>query len=177
MKVIVLAGMPGSGKEEFVKIASQEGIFAVRMGEVVREEVKSRGLELTDSNIGRIASKEREKHGFGIWAKRTVPLVEGDVVLIDGIRGETELEVFKRAFGDDMVLVGIRASPEIRYERIVKRNREDATITWEAFLERDSREIGWGIESAIDQCDHMILNEGSLKDFQDEVRNLLKTLK
>lgn len=169
--------MPGSGKEEFVKIAIEEGIKVVRMGDVVRAEVKSIGLELTDGNIGRIASEEREKHGYGIWAERTVPFVKGDAVLIDGIRGDAELEVFKRVFGEDMTVLGIHTSPKIRYERIKKRKRMDATMTWEAFHERDARELGWGIGNAIALCDHMIVNQGSLRQYREEVRNLLKALK
>ena len=173
----MLTGMPGSGKEEFVKTALKEGFLVVRMGDVVREEVKSRGLEATDDNVGGLASKERQKFGLGVWAERTVPLVEGDVVLIDGIRGDAEIEVFKKAFGDDLVLVGIHTSPKTRYERIKQRNREDTTITWEAFKKRDLRELGWGIGNAIAQCDHVIINEGTLKEFQKDVRILLKTLK
>jgi dephospho-CoA kinase len=169
--------MPGSGKEEFVKIASSEGIKVVRMGDVVREEVKSRGLKATDEKVGGYANSEREKYGLGIWAERTVPLVKDDVVLIDGIRGDAEIEAFKKAFGDDLILIGIHTSPKMRYERIKQRNREDATITWDAFKKRELRELRWGIGSAIAQCDHVIINESTLKEFQENVRNLLNVLK
>jgi dephospho-CoA kinase len=144
---------------------------------VVREEAKSRNLEATDDNVGGLASKERQKFGLGVWAERTIPLIKGDVVLIDGIRGDAEIETFKRAFGDDLIQIGIHTSPKTRYERIKQRNRDDATITWEAFKKRDLRELGWGIGNALAQCDHVIINEGTLKEFQVNVRNLLKTLK
>jgi dephospho-CoA kinase len=177
LKVIAVTGMPGSGKEEFVTIAEEEGISVVRMGDVVRAEVKNRGLELTDPNIGRIAHDEREKHGFGIWAKKTVPLVKGETVLIDGVRGYAELEVFKRSFAGELTVVGIHTSPQVRYDRIKKRQRKDATMTWEAFCERDSRELGWGIGDAIALCDHMIVNEGSLDEFRENVKELLLSIK
>jgi dephospho-CoA kinase len=169
--------MPGSGKEEFVKIAIEGGIPVVRMGDVVRKEFKSQDLEATDGKIGGFAASEREKFGMGIWAQRTVSLVKGDLVLIDGLRGEAELDVFKRAFGDDLVLIGIHASPKTRYERIKKRNRIDATASWDAFRKRELRELGWGIGNAIAQCDHVIINEKDLSEFQENVRSLLKTLK
>jgi dephospho-CoA kinase len=89
--------MPGSGKEEFVNIAREQGFSVVRMGDVVREEVKNRGLELSSENVGRVASEERQKHGLGIWAEKILPLITGDMILIDGIRGDEELEVFKEA--------------------------------------------------------------------------------
>jgi dephospho-CoA kinase len=175
--VIAVTGMPGSGKEELVKIAILEGIKVVRMGDVVRAEVKNRGLELSDNNIGRIATDERERYGYGVWAERTISLVKDDVVLIDGIRGEAELEVFKMAFGGDMVVVGVHASPKIRYKRIKERMRKDATMTWEAFCERDARELGWGIDNAMALCDHMIVNDGTLEEYKKNVKNLLKALK
>jgi dephospho-CoA kinase len=173
----VLTGMPGSGKEEFVKIAKEQGFMVVRMGDVVRKEVKSQGLEATDDTVGGFAAFEREKFGMGIWAQRTVPLVKGDLVLIDGLRGEAELDEFRSAFGDDLILIGIHASPKTRFERIKKRNREDATASWEAFKKRELRELSWGIGNAIAQCDHVVINEKGLSEFQIDVRNLLKTLK
>ncbi|UCG69367.1 MAG: flagellar hook-basal body complex protein FliE [Thermoplasmata archaeon] len=177
MRVIAITGMPGSGKEEFVKIAQKEGFFVVRMGDVVRDEVKRRDLELSDVNIGNIANSEREKCGMGIWAEKTVPLVKGTLVFIDGIRGDAELEVFRKAFGGNMKVVCIQCSSKIRYERIKKRRRKDATMTWEAFCERDERELGWGIDKALALCDYVIENEGTLEEFQDEVRGLLLSLK
>ena len=168
--------MPGAGKEEFISVALEEGIFVLRMGDVVREYVKGQGLELTDDNVGRVANEEREKHGLGIWAERTAPLVKGKEVLIDGIRGDTELEVFRKAFGEDMVTIGIHSSPKTRYKRIVQRRRKDATVTWESFEKRDSRELGWGIGNALALCDYMIINEGTLTDFQNSVKELLAKL-
>lgn len=168
--------MPGSGKEEFVKVAMEEGIEVIRMGDVVRDYVKEQGFELTDDNIGRIANEERKKHGLGIWAERTLPLVSGERVLIDGLRGGAELEVFKNAFGDDIVIIGIHCSPKTRYRRIVERNRSDATMTWEAFQGRDSRELGWGLGNALALSNHMVINEGTLEEFKNSVRELLNTL-
>jgi dephospho-CoA kinase len=111
LKVMAITGMPGSGKEEFVSAAKEKGAFVLRMGDVVRGYVKEQGLELSDDNVGRVANEERERHGLGIWAERTVPLVKGEEVLIDGIRGDAELEVFRKVFGEDMVTIGIHCSP------------------------------------------------------------------
>ncbi len=176
LKVIAITGMPGSGKEEFVKVAREEGLSIVRMGDIVREEVIKRDLELTDENIGMIASDERKKHGYGIWAERTIPLVSGDVVLIDGIRGDVELEVFKRAFGEDVLIIGVHTSPKTRYKRIKERKRRDVTMDWHSFCKRDTRELEWGIGNAIALSDFMILNEGTLEKYRKEIRNLLRKL-
>ncbi len=149
----------------------------IRMGDVVRSEVTKRGIELTNTNIGKIAESERERHNYGIWAERTVPLINNDNILIDGIRGDAELEVFKSAFGKELKVIGIHASPKIRFQRIIGRNRKDATLTWVAFCQRDLRELKWGIGNAIALCDFMLINESSLEDFQKSAKSLIKTLK
>jgi dephospho-CoA kinase len=177
LKVIAVCGMPGSGKEEFVSIAGEEGLSVVRMGDVVRGEVKSRNLELNSQNVGQIANSEREKHGLGIWAQRTLPHIKGEFVLIDGIRGDAEIEVFRKELRENMILVGISASQKTRFQRIKKRARSDVTVTWESFLERDTREVGWGIENAMKQCEHIIVNEGTLEEFRDNIKWLLRKLK
>ena len=82
-KYIAVVGMPGSGKEEFVKIAVSMGYSVVRMGDVVREEAKRLGLEMTDKSIGGLAQSEREKHGYGIWAVRAIPRLK-ERMIIDG---------------------------------------------------------------------------------------------
>jgi dephospho-CoA kinase len=169
--------MPGSGKEEFVQVAKTQGLNIIRMGDVVRDEVKRRNLELTDQNVGQIADSERKAHGFGIWAQRTLPYIKGDTVLIDGIRGDAEIEVFKAALKGDFILVGIQSSKEVRFERIKKRARHDAPVSWEEFRERDQREIGWGIENAMAQSEHIIVNEGTLEEFQNKVRDFIKNVK
>src|SRR3990170_1608294 len=99
-RVICVTGMPGCGKEEFVRIAQERGLAIVRMGDVVREEAKRRGLKFSDETVGGMAHEERVKHGFGVWAERTIPRVRDETTVIDGIRGREELEVSRRAFGD-----------------------------------------------------------------------------
>ncbi len=169
--------MPGSGKEEFVKVAKAQGLNVVRMGDVVREVVKNRNLELSDQNVGQIANSERNIHGMGIWAERTLPHIKGDFIIIDGVRGDAEISVFQSALKGDFVMVGVRSSKEVRFERIKKRARSDAPVSWEEFCERENREISWGIENAMAQCKYIIVNEGSLEEFQERVRVFLKKVK
>ena len=86
MKVICVTGMPGCGKEEVLVVAKDLGFSVVRMGDVVREEAKRRGLPITDAAVGGMAHTEREAHGFGIWAERTLPRIHGERVVVEGIQ-------------------------------------------------------------------------------------------
>jgi|Deesub1362B_J571_1020462.scaffolds.fasta_scaffold05882_3 dephospho-CoA kinase len=177
MKVIALVGMPGAGKEEFVKVAMEEGWEVVRMGDVVRDYVRSQGLPLTDDVVGRIATEEREKHGPDIWARRTLERIGGsERVVIDGIRSVHEIRRFQEELGGDFLLVGIFASPRTRFERISRRGREDDARTWEEFVRRDMRELSWGLGEAFATADVMMVNEGTLEEFREKVRALLRGL-
>jgi len=168
--------MPGSGKEEFIKVAIEHGFDVIRMGDLVREEARGRELELDDSSIGGLANNEREKHGMGIWATRTLPRIDGSRVLIDGIRGIAEIKVYQETFHDRVFVVSIMASSDVRYERIKARGREDTTPTREQFDERDEREKSWGVEQAMAKADFRIVNEESLERFREEASEVLKEI-
>jgi len=175
-RVICVTGMPGCGKEEFVKVAEERGLPIVRMGDIVREEAKRRGLKFSDESVGGMAHEERVKHGFGVWAERTIPRVKEAVTIIDGIRGREEVEVFRRTFGDRLVVVAIHASPRTRFNRIKERARGDDVVSWEEFVRRDDRELGWGLGEVIATADHMITNEGDLAAMHRQCRQVLDAI-
>ena len=168
--------MPAAGKEEFQKVAAEAGYMIVRMGDVVREEARRRGLPITDASVGGMAHEERRIHGPTVWAERTIPHVRAERVCIDGLRSPAELAMFRKAFGPGLVVFAIRASPETRWERVRRRQRADDATTAEEFLRRDAREKGWGLEDVIDAADVQIVNEGTLDEFYAAVRNALRKL-
>lgn len=176
MTYILLTGMPGSGKEEFLNVARKKGYDIVRMGDVVRELSKKNDIPMTDSGVGTFAHNERERHHYGIWADRTLSRVEEENTIIDGVRNLEEVEIFKAELGEEMQIVAVHVSPETRFQRLQKRNREDAPQTWEEFKERDERELDWGLGRLIAKADVMMINEGTLSEFHDEVEEFLRSM-
>ncbi len=176
VKVVCVTGMPGCGKDELLAVAQELGFSIVRMGDVVREEAQRRGLPITDAAVGGMAHAEREAHGYGVWAERTVPRIRGEWVLVDGLRGRAELEVYRKAFGDSLSVIAVHASPRTRYERMAKRRRADDAAGREAFQARDIRELGWGLGDVIATADLMLVNEGTLEEFRRQARAALERL-
>jgi len=176
VKILVTTGMPGSGKEEFLRICEARGAKIVRMGDIVREKAKEFGLEHSDLSVGTLANEERKRYGMDIWAKRTIPYVGGDLVVIDGTRGPDEIKAFKAAFGDDLVVVAVHSSAKTRFERLKARGRPDQPQTREEFDSRDQRELAWGLGQAIALADYMIVNESSLADLKKSVDRLLDAI-
>jgi dephospho-CoA kinase len=181
VKVVGITGMPGSGKSEAVAVARDRGIPVVRMGDLVWEEVDRQGLPRDAAHVGQVADAMRKQHGDDVWALRTVERVRaearrGGMVVIDGIRSNHEVEVFQRELGADFLLVAIHTDPGERHARLTRRARADDPTASSAHLERDQREMAWGIARTIVLADEMIVNDATLDAFRAEVAGLLDEL-
>jgi predicted RNA binding protein with dsRBD fold (UPF0201 family)/dephospho-CoA kinase len=177
MKVIAFVGMPGAGKSEASGVALEMGLPVIIMGDVLREEVKSRGLAPTDENTGAVANQLRKEEGMDAIAKRCIPKIEAlgcRIVVIDGIRGIAEVETFKRAFGENFSLVKIDAPFELRLDRLRRRARSDDSGTEEWLRQRDERELSWGMGLAIDAAANSVVNLDPIEKFKDEIRSIIR---
>lgn len=180
MKIIAFTGMPFSGKTEAVKIAKKMNIEIIRMGDLVWDEVKKRGLKLSDRNVGYIANEMREKFGKDIWAIKTIEKIKSknkvQTILIDGIRSYEEVDSFKSALGSNFFLIAINSSDYLRHKRALIRRRKDDSNVIRKIKERDKREIEWGIKDAIKFSDIIVSNKGSIKDLRIKIIEILKNL-
>ena len=175
MKVIGVVGLPASGKGEFSKIAAGMGIPVVVMGDRIREAVKEAGLEPSDTNFGATANRLRVENGMDAIARLCIPAIRNQaapLVLIDGIRGDTEVALFRHHFAG-FTLISIDSSFENRLARIAARARSDDFTSADALRNHDEREIAWGLGKALEGADIHIRNEGTLEEFSGEVHRLL----
>jgi dephospho-CoA kinase len=176
MKVIGVVGLPASGKGEFSKIAASRGIPVVVMGDMIRNAVKHGGIVPTDVNLGATANKLRAERGMDAIAQLCVPEIQrrnAPIVLVDGIRGDAEVTLFRRVF-PGFTLISIDASFETRLARIQARGRSDDFSSADELCTRDKRELGWGLGNALDDADVHLSNEGSLADFSAAVHTFFK---
>ncbi|MCL2711944.1 MAG: AAA family ATPase [Methanomassiliicoccaceae archaeon] len=175
MRLIIVTGMPGTGKEEFLNVASEMGIPFVRMGDTVRNAYQSFDTK-NKMSIGEFAEAERKRYGYDIWAKRSLERMSGPMYLVDGCRSMDEADAF-RSLAKDVTVIAIHSTPETRYERLVKRKRDDAPSSLKEFAERDEREIGWGLAKIVALSDIMIPNDGTLEEFRNASENVLERLR
>ncbi|ATZ61437.2 MAG: AAA family ATPase [Methanosarcinales archaeon Met12] len=172
-------GMPASGKTEAAKVLQCHGIPIIRMGDVVRAEVKARGLDITEENVGRVADELRKNEGMDAVAKRCISLISKtppsncDTVVIDGIRGIAEVKAYEKAFGNRFILIAIEASQKIRFNRAMARKREDDVSNWESFKQKDERELRWGLTEAMNIADISLDNDGTLEEFKKQAKSIL----
>lgn len=176
MLILLVTGMPGAGKEEFLTVARKMNIPFLRMGDIVRNLYSDNDVEKNEGiSLGQFADRERKLYGRNIWANRALEEMSGDLFLIDGCRSMDEV-VSYRELTSNVKIVAIHSSPNTRYERLVKRDRDDAPKDLKDFESRDKREISWGLGEVIAQSDIMIVNSTTLDNFYLASEIILKEL-
>ena len=181
MRIIAFVGMPASGKSRAAQLARERGIPAIVMGDVVRTEAERCGLDQSDTKIGSVGDRLRAEEGMDAIAKRSVPAIQklqkdADIVVIDGIRGLAEVDLFRTELGDDFMLISIVAPIDTRLKRISRRKRSDSVTDLDALKARDERELKWGLYEALESADHVIRNTGTLDEFLTEVGSVIDHL-
>ncbi len=178
--VFAVSGLPAAGKGEFAAILASKGIPVRSMGDMVRAEVKARGITEAPQVFGEVASEMRAEHGDDILAQRLVDavdnlLLEHDIVLIEGLRGIAERDVFSTHWGELFKVVAITAPKELRFKRVQSRARsEDGDLS--DLEARDKRETGWGLDVIIQEADFSFPNESDLDSLKIRVSAWLDSL-
>ena len=174
MRIIGISGMPGSGKALVSEIAAEKGAIIVSMGDIVREEAKKRGEGSKET-----AKNLRAEFGQYIVSELTIKKIkklqdEGieNNIVVEGIRSHHEVEMFKENF-DDFIILSIFANPDLRYERLKNRKRDDDPTNYEEFKTRDENELGFGIGNVISLSDKMIINESDIESYSEKINEFL----
>jgi len=202
MKIIGLVGLPGSGKGEASRIARQQGLTVLVMGDVTRQEAARLGIEATDQNLGSIGSALRSEEGPEAVAKRILERAKAsgeETIVVDGLRSREEVDYFA-AQAEQFHLVEICAPAELRLKWLQARGRPDDPgriregegedpgskvmssraepddLAAVALEQRECREMGWGMCEAMQAAGIRLRNDGSLEEFRENVRKLLAIL-
>ena len=178
MKLVIVTGMPGAGKSGVAQAFHDVGVPVIVMGDVIRNETRKRGLEPNPENTKTVMLELREKDGPGavaLFCIDELKELDSNVVVIEGCRSIAEIDVFDD-YADSVAIVCVHTSPKERFTRLRDRNREDAPQSWEIFRERDIREISVGLGGVIALSDIMIVNEGTMAEFQEMSKELVKRL-
>ena len=176
--------MCGSGKSVACDVLKESGWQYLRFGQITIDRLKEEGKEITEANEREMREALRRKHGMGAYALLSLPrideLLERDNVVIDGLYSWSEYKALKERFEDRFTVVSIYASPETRYRRLQDRahGEEDRehrmrALTPKQANERDHAEIE-NLEKGgpIAMADYTIVNEFTLEQLKDGIRNL-----
>ncbi len=174
---IAVTGLPGSGKSLVARFIAEElGAPLYVMGDLVRREVKRRGLPLTYENVERVARELRERYGRAAVAQllaRELEGVEGPVV-VDGLRSVEEARLLESR-GWRVVIVAVFSPRRLRASRIAARGRAGEAGDPERLVEeRDRANIEFGVAEAMALADYMIVNTGGVEELEMEARRIAR---
>jgi len=166
-KVVAIVGMPGAGKGFVSNAAKARGMPVFVCGDVIREETARRGLPPSPENMGVVMLDIRQQEGPSVVAERLIPKLEASpsgVAIVEGVRSMDEVSALRR--NHSVVIAAVHASPETRFDRLLRRARGDDPKSWDEFVDRDLRELRVGIGNVIALAQEMLINERSAEDFQ-----------
>jgi dephospho-CoA kinase len=189
-KMICLVGMPGSGKSEVAEyLRKKNDLGYVRFGQVVLDEIIKEGGKTTEQRERKIREALRKKHGMAAIAllnmdKFDREFEKGDFIG-DAIYSWEEYLLLKEKYKNNLVLIGIYASPKVRYERLSGRSQrhgKDNELRYRSFsneesVARDYAEID-NLHKAgpIVMADYMIINEGSVDELNKKVDEVFEKI-
>jgi dephospho-CoA kinase len=141
--VIGVTGTLGSGKGVIGKILKDQGCHCVDLGDVVRDEVRKTGQEVTRKNQQDMGNKLRKEVGGHALVKIALDKYKSyDVPLvITGLRNLDEVNYLKEH--TKFSLIGVDAPFETRWERIKSRNRDADLLNHDKFVIDDARDRGF----------------------------------
>ncbi|HPI93428.1 MAG TPA: hypothetical protein PLT09_03720 [Deltaproteobacteria bacterium] len=162
MKVFVIVGMPASGKNIARDYAHLKGYPYFATGDIVRAEVRRRGLPADPQSTARVSDELRGYDGMGVTrlALKTALAEESPLVFLEGMRSWPEIGLI--AGQAECRVVAFLAPRATRKQRILSRGRADDAP--DAFDGRDQREISYGTAVPIALADEYILNSGTMED-------------
>jgi dephospho-CoA kinase len=174
-KLIGLTGTNGAGKGEAAAFFMARGYAYASLSDILREELRERGLEVTRDSLIRIGNELRERFGPDVLARRTMAKVAGPTV-IDSIRNTREVATL-RAQGD-FVLLALDAPIEVRFGRVAARGRNESAATLPEFRIKEDEEKSGGesaqqLAACMAAADHLIWNDGTIEDLHRKLEELL----
>jgi len=178
--LIGLTGRNAAGKGEVARYLQKKSFYYYSLSDVIRDEIRSRGLDPTRELLIVIGNELRQRYGANILAERILAKIEDDKhYVIDSIRNPAEVDAFRAA--KHFKLIRIEASPEIRFQRILSRHRESDPGTLQEFIELENREAegddtSQNLVKVELMADHALTNEATLEKLYPQIDQLLLRL-
>ncbi len=187
--IIVIVGPIAVGKGTAADLLRQQGYILFNYGDVLSKERADRGLKEERKVSIAVAADLRLRFGNDIIARRIAESIRqfrdqnlGQKIIIDGLRHPDEVAWVKENLGARVI--GITASPEVRYQRALRRNRVVDPKSPEGFNEVDQEDRGITPNehgNQTDACLHLAdviieNNGGNLEEYKRKFHEALKSL-
>ena len=178
--LIGLTGRNAAGKGEVARYLQRKSFYYYSLSNAIRDEIRSRGEQPTRERLIIIGNELRQKHGAAVLAERILSKIEDDKhYIIDSIRNPAEVEAFREA--KHFKLIRVEAPAEVRFQRIVNRQRESDPKTYEEFVALENREAegddtSQNLVKVELMADYPLINDGPIEKLYVQIDQLLPKL-
>jgi dCMP deaminase len=178
--LIGLTGRNAAGKGEVARYLQRKSFYYYSLSDAIRDEIRARGEEPTRERLIIVGNELRQRYGSNILAERVLAKIEDDKhYVIDSIRNPAEVETFRTA--KHFKLIRIEAPSEVRFQRILGRQRESDPRTFDEFMTLENREAE-GDDTSQNlvkvglMSDDALTNDGALEKLYPQIDQLLLKL-
>lgn len=180
--LIGITGRLACGKGFIARYLKDIGFDSAILSDVIAKDLVKEGIPITRTSLQDMGDKIRKEIGGGELIKRI--LEEMDLsknYIFDGIRNPGEVRELSKK--ENFFLIAVHSSPEVRWKRIEKRQKDKDPKNWEEFLISDKRDSGieepvYGqqVNACMEMADFKITNNSDLESLKNQVLDVLKKI-
>lgn len=188
MAIIGVVGQIACGKGVLVDYLTKAfGFRSFSLSTIVHDELRKKAIaEYTRKDLQDIGDRLRKRYGRDVLAKRALKRLtkenkEKKGIIIEGIRNTAEVEYLKAL--RNFTLIGVKAKRELRFERLLKRNKPWDPKQWDEFVAVDRRDLGKGqkregqqVGKCLAYCDYVFTNNRDIGDFQRKIKAVIEKI-
>jgi dCMP deaminase len=178
--ILGISGPNGAGKGEVVAYLAERSFYPLSLSDVIRDELRTCGLEETRERMIETGRALRAAGGPGVLAERlAAALLPDRNYVIDSIRHPAEVEVLRKATAT-FRLLWVEAGLETRFARIRSRGRSGDPTTPSELEAFEARELGspdlaaQQLLSVRGLADFVLHNDGTLAELHDATQRVLE---
>jgi len=183
MVIIGITGTIGAGKGTIVDyLVEKKGFTHYSVRAFLLEEIRKRNMPENRDSMYHLANELRSIHGPS-WVTDQLykmAVLSGKNCIIESIRTPGEINSLRGK--EKFYLLAVNADPYIRYERIGLRQSETDKVSYETFLENESRESDssdpnkQNLRQCISMADFVFENNGTKEELLRRVDEVLEKI-
>ena len=177
-QLLGLIGANGSGKSTVCEYLNNKGFSLISLSDYIRDEAKKLGISEDRDALTQLSNQLKAENGESVFAQKAFTYAQelsSLKIAFDSIRHPKECGYLKEK---GVVLIGVSASLEARFERIQTRALARDDVSFEQFkiqdtYERTGKSSGQHIDACLELCQYQVQNDGSLEDLHKQIELLI----
>lgn len=183
MLIIGITGTLGAGKGAVVTyLVEKKGFCHYSVRSFLLKEINRRGLPENRDSMVIVANELRSVHGPSYITDQLFHEAAriGKNCIIESIRTPGEIDSLRKK--GKFFLFAVDADPETRYHRITERQSETDHISYETFIDDETREMNTSdqnkqnLKACIREADFVLNNDGTKENLFEEVEKILQNI-